>query len=65
MRREFRLYPKYKQMYIHAFDKMVEVRKSNGKQSDKSWTDGEAVFNWWLNIDDSQTLFEGFDLLDV
>lgn len=63
MKRGFRLYPKYKQMYIHAFDKMIKVRFEQGKPTE--WQSGEEVFNWWLNLDDNQLTFDGFDILDV
>lgn len=63
MKREFRLYPKYKQAYIHAFEKMIKVRFDQGKPTE--WKSGEEVFNWWLNLDNNQLTFEGFDLLDV
>ena len=43
---EFRSYPKYKQMYIHAFDRMLEVRRQNGKSS--TWQESYDVFRWWM-----------------
>lgn len=50
--KEFRDYPKYKENYIRAFDRMVEERKRKGKHLDSKyttlWTDGEAVFAWWI-----------------
>ena len=45
--REFERYPSYRKAYILAFDRMVQVRRAAGK-TDRSWTDGEAVFHWWL-----------------
>lgn len=44
--KEFADFPKYKQMYIHAFEKMLEVRKAKGK--DTVWKTGEEVFLWWM-----------------
>jgi phosphoadenosine phosphosulfate reductase len=55
--REFALYPKYKENYIKAFDRMLERRKTLGKDdvTGKSglhrWTDGEAVYRWWIMDD--------------
>lgn len=49
---EFRLYPKYKQMYINAFDKMLERRRENGKNSD--WQNGKEIFDWWMGENPNQ-----------
>ena len=52
--KEFADYPTYKQMYINTFEKMVQKRKTKGKDDkDKQkgqikWESGEDVFNWWL-----------------
>lgn len=43
---EFALYPQYMQMYIHAFDRMLEERKRRGKES--QWQTGRDVFHWWM-----------------
>ena len=58
---EFRIYPKYKQMYIHAFDRMLEERKRRGKES--QWQSGEEVFHWWVEdgVLPGQEKLEGFD----
>lgn len=39
-------YPKYRQAYIRAFDKMIAKRKELGKQT--SWESGEQCFEWWI-----------------
>lgn len=65
MKRKFRLYPKYKQLYIHAFERMLKERTLNGKINKDAWSSGEAVFNWWINADSNQLTFDGFDILDV
>jgi len=44
--KQFARYPKFKQNYIMAFDKMLENYSDKGKVSD--WKTGEDVFNWWL-----------------
>ena len=48
---EFKLYPKYKDSYIRAFERMLKYRHKHeldgvGKQN---WETGEDVFNWWLH----------------
>lgn len=48
----FRAYPKYKHLYIHAFDKMIERRKQKGLNT--KWENGLKCFKWWMedeNID--------------
>jgi len=57
---EFKKYPKYKELYIRAFDKML---KNPDKKFD--WQSGEEVFDWWTSekaetIDENQlTFFDG------
>lgn len=52
MLKEFEDYPKFKQAYILAFERMIEAREAKGKitrgNGYHNWTDGEAVFEWWL-----------------
>jgi phosphoadenosine phosphosulfate reductase len=45
---EFETFPQYKEMYIRAFDKMVEVRKAKGLENRVNWVNGQAVFDWWI-----------------
>lgn len=55
--KEFADFPTYKQAYIKAFDRMLEVRKARGK--DTRWKTGEEVFLWWMedeNIPGQMTL---------
>ena len=44
--KEFADFPKYKQAYIKAFERMLEVRKQRGLSQD--WKNGEEVFLWWM-----------------
>ncbi|MFW9970255.1 MAG: phosphoadenosine phosphosulfate reductase family protein [Candidatus Odinarchaeota archaeon] len=46
MERDFERWPKYKDNYIRAFDRMLIERKKAG--IDKGWKNGEEVFDWWL-----------------
>lgn len=56
--KEFRRWPKYKQHYLKAFERMLEAR---GKRPDKpKWITGgriienataQDVFNWWMEYD--------------
>ena len=48
-KQELEQYPKYKQAYIRAFEKMLKKRKEEGKDDSKGkWTSAEAVYNWWI-----------------
>lgn len=49
--RGFERYPKYKENYIRAFDKMI----LNGS---RSWQSGEEVFDWWLYSDKKTKILE-------
>lgn len=42
-------YPKYKQAYIRAFDKMLEVRETKGLKKMRGWENGKSVFRWWID----------------
>ena len=39
-------FPKFKQLYIHAFSKMLQVRIERNRPTE--WKTGEEVFNWWI-----------------
>lgn len=64
--REFLHWPKYKQMYILAFEHMLSERQRRGKMLG-AWRMGTTatdVFNWWLEYDvlpGQVDLFEGTD----
>lgn len=42
--REFERWDKYKDLYIKAFDKMIE----QNPECMKSWKTGQDIFNWWI-----------------
>ena len=47
--RDIATFPRHKELYIKAFDKMLKLRKEAGKNDTYgSWTDGEGVFRWWI-----------------
>ena len=47
--KEFSDFPKYKQIYIHAFERILEERDKRGKEN--RWKSGEEVFFWWMEDD--------------
>lgn len=53
-KREFARYPKYKENYIRAFDRMLERRKEKGLPISDMWQDGQQVFKWWIGDDPFQ-----------
>lgn len=67
---ELERYPKYKQNYIKAFDRMLKRRKENGKdditgkEGLHKWVDGEAVYKWWINDTSIPGQTDIFDFLD-
>lgn len=72
MLRDFARWPKYKQMYLLAFGKMLDRRKQIGKPfvaAGKPMTDANAidVFNWWIRSDvlpGQMDLFDGLEVSD-
>lgn len=60
MKREFALYPKYKENYIRAFDRMIDRRKE--RELPTVWKSGEECFTWWIGDDPNQLTFD--DLYD-
>lgn len=65
MKRELKEYPKYKENYIRAFDRMLEERKKKKAPAKKPWLNGEDVLNWWVGNDTGQLYLDGFDILDL
>ena len=45
-KKEFARYPKFREAYIRAFDRMVQKCKEDGQPT--TWKDGEDVMRWWL-----------------
>lgn len=61
-REQFARYPKYKENYIRAFDRMLEARKKKNLPYRKyDFKTGEDVFKWWLGENPKQVTFD--DLL--
>lgn len=56
MKKEFALYPKFRDNYIRSFDKLVNALP------DKTWSSGEDVYRWWVGDNPNQMYFDGFSL---
>lgn len=54
--KEFARYPKYRENYVKAFDRMLKARISAGLPT-YSWDTGENVMRWWLGEDPAQLSF--------
>jgi phosphoadenosine phosphosulfate reductase len=54
--REFVLFPKYKDMWLRAFSRMLDVRKERGKETE--WKTAEDVFRWWVDPDHNPAQIE-------
>lgn len=61
--KEFADFPKYRDLYIHAFDRMLEEWKRRGKES--KWKDGYEVFLWWMEDDNIPGQMTIDDFLEV
>lgn len=53
VQRDFAEYPKYKNLYIKAFDRMLEAHP----EKKYSWKTGIDVFDWWTGFDSNQLSF--------
>jgi phosphoadenosine phosphosulfate reductase len=66
--KELEMYPKYKQNYINAFERMVKARRKAGKMDDskyaEAWKDGEHVYKWWIGDDTIDGQMNIFDYTD-
>ena len=61
--KEFLRWPKYKNLYIAAFGRMLEERKKRERKT-MQWPTGVDVFNWWMEYDvlpGQVDLFEEYD----
>lgn len=50
-RKDEQSFPKVKGNYIKAFERMLERRRAAGKETGGDWTDGKAVYRWWVEDD--------------
>ena len=60
--RAFSRYPKYKALYLKAFEQMLANNKAKGVKSKMNWETAEDVYNWWVsekrNTDPDQVSIE-------
>ena len=58
--KEFERYPKYRDAYIRAFDRMIIERKRRKLKTMNMWSTGKKVFKWWMEDEnlDGQLAFD-------
>lgn len=64
--RDFAMFPKYRDLYVKTFDRMLIVRREAGLTENKlsvPWKNGEDVFRWWVGLDHAQLSFEDIEKL--
>lgn len=54
MKLEFVQYPKYRKLYVNAFDRMLLARKKKKLFNTIDWESGEDVMRWWCGDDPKQ-----------
>ena len=59
MKNEFARYPKYKENYIRAFDRMINHRADKGLPT--VWKSGEECYTWWVGDDPNQITFDDLE----
>jgi len=49
--RDFARWPKYYDLYLHAFQRMIDKRHESGKTYTLNWSTPQDVMYWWLELD--------------
>ena len=60
---ELERYPKYRDNYLRAFDRMIKARAAAGLRND-TFTDAQAVMDWWLGNERVAKVKGQLDLLE-
>ncbi len=59
MQRDFRRWPKYRENYLRAFERMLAERASRGMAT--SWKTAEEVMQWWTGGNPTYPLWDGLE----
>jgi phosphoadenosine phosphosulfate reductase len=54
MTRELERWPKYRDAYLRAFDRMLAARRASGLEC-AQWPDAQAVMDWWIHGSNKKT----------
>lgn len=65
MTREFERYPKYRNLYLLAFKKLLEVNKEKGHEVRAMGDTPEKVMDWWVNGGADKTGKEQVTIEDI
>lgn len=65
MKREFARYPKYKEIYIRTFSRMISKIKADGGTVNDVWRDGDSVFRWWIGENSLQLRFQDLGMQEI
>ena len=61
MKMEAAIFPKMKDNYIRAFDRMLKERAARGLKPLEALGDtGQSVFRWWVGDDPNQITFDEY-----
>ena len=60
MKKDLAMYPKYRDAYVRAFDKMLKEMEKAGLGNKTYWTSGEDVMRWWVGDDPNQITLEDY-----
>lgn len=52
--KELEDYPKFKNLYLMAFQKLIDVRKEKGLPTRPSWETPEKLMRWWLQEENKE-----------
>ena len=61
---EFLRWPKYREMYLHAFDRMIQERQRRKTEGLNTWQSAEDVMNWFLGLDVLPGQMNVFDFIE-
>lgn len=54
MKADLMRYPKYRDNYLRAFDRMLKARETAGLVNRDLWADAQFVMMWWVGDDPRQ-----------
>lgn len=61
MKREFAMFPKYRNLYVMAFERMLEKGEHEFDiAKGRLWVDGESVMRWWVGDDPLQITIDDY-----
>ena len=57
-KQEFERYPKYRALYVRAFEKMLDNIRAKNITIRVNWQNGEDVFHWWIGDEPWEISYE-------